>query len=94
MILCDYLSRIAVDQGDPSEVILISFNAIAQYRLALDYTVETFLVATRNATSSGDQKGLDPSLKPENQSKSKKVLLKPSVGAPSPSPRSGPISLA
>ena len=42
MILCDpmYLSRIAVDKGDPSEVIPISFNALAQYRLALDYVTE------------------------------------------------------
>ena len=37
MILCDYLSRIAVDGGDPSKVIPISFNALAQYRLAIDY---------------------------------------------------------
>ena len=42
MILCDYLSRIAVDKGDPSEVIPISFNALAQYRLALDYVTEFF----------------------------------------------------
>ena len=32
MILCDYLSRIAVDDGNPDEVIPISFNALAQYR--------------------------------------------------------------
>ena len=37
MIVCDYLSRIAVDNADPSEVIPISFNAPAQYRLAIDY---------------------------------------------------------
>ena len=35
MILCDYLSRIVVDKGDSGEVIPISFNALAQYRLAL-----------------------------------------------------------
>ena len=33
MILCDYLSRIAVDDDNPDEVIPISFNALAQYRL-------------------------------------------------------------
>ena len=32
MILCGYLSRIAIDEGDPSEVIPISFNVLAQYR--------------------------------------------------------------
>ena len=37
MILCDYLSRIALDTGDPGEVIPISFNALAQYRLAIDH---------------------------------------------------------
>ena len=30
MILCEYLSRITVDEGDPNEVIPISFNALAQ----------------------------------------------------------------
>ena len=44
MTLCDYLSRIAVDQGDPSEVILISFNALVQYRLALAYVTEVFMI--------------------------------------------------
>ena len=56
MILCDYLSRIAVDNGDPSEVIPISFNALAQYKLALDHITECFMikhfmVATRSGTS-------------------------------------------
>ena len=56
MILCDYLSRIAVDKADPSEVIPISFNALAQYRFALDYVTEAFMiihfmVATRSGTS-------------------------------------------
>ena len=46
MILCDYLSRIDVDRGDPSEVIPISFNALAQYRLALDYATECFMITT------------------------------------------------
>ena len=42
MILCDYLSRIAVDNGDPEEVIPISFNALVQYRLAMDHITESF----------------------------------------------------
>ena len=87
MILCDYLSRIAVDNGDPGEVIPISFNALAQYRLAVDHITElnlmitNFMVATRSSTSAagiklppvhGAQKGVDPDLKPESQAKSKK----------------------
>ena len=46
MILCDYLSRIAVDDGNPDEVIPISFNALAQYRLVMDYIAESFLIPT------------------------------------------------
>ena len=78
MILCHYLSRIAVDNGDPEEVIPISFNALAQYRLAMDHITESFMitnfmVATRSSTNAagiklplvhGAQKGVDPDLKP------------------------------
>ena len=91
MILCDYLSRIAADNGDPSEVIPISFNALAQYRLAIDYLAESFMishfmVATRSSTSvvgiklppvHGAQKGIEPALKPESQLRSKQTLLMP-----------------
>ena len=96
MILCDYLSRIAVDKGDPGEIIPISFNALAQYRLAIDHMAESFMithfmVATRSGTSAaginlppvhGAQKGLDPAFKPESQSKSQKILLKPTSITP------------
>ena len=96
MTLCDYLSRIAVDKGDPSEVIPISFNTMAQYRLALDYVTEAFmithfLVATRSGTSAaginlppvrGAQKGVNPTLKPHSQSKSQQTLLKPTLITP------------
>ena len=81
MILCDYLSRIAVDKCDPGEVVPISFNALPQYRLAIDHITESFMithfmVATRSGTGinlppvHGAQKGLDPAFKPETQSKS------------------------
>ena len=74
MLLCDYLSRIAVDEGDLGEVMPISFNALAQYRITLDYLADTctishFKVVTRSSTSSaginlppvhGAQKGIDP----------------------------------
>ena len=105
MILCNYLSRIAVDNGDPDEVIPLSFNALAQYRLALDYVTESFMfshfmVVTRSSTRSasislppvhGAQKGLDPDLKPESQSKSKKILLQPTEGTPMKTPARSPI---
>ena len=96
MILCDYLSRIYVDKGDPSEVIPISCNALAQYRLALDHITECFMikrfmVATRSGTSAaginlppvyGAQKAIDPTLKPENQSKTQEILPKPTPITP------------
>ena len=91
MILCEYLSRITVDEGDPSEVMPISFNASAQYRLAIDYLAESFMishfmVATRSSTCCagiklppvhGAQKAVDPAFIPESQFKFKQTLLKP-----------------
>ena len=107
MILCDYLSRIAVDNGDPEEVIPISFNALAQYRLAVDHITESFMitnfmVATRSSTSAagikvppvhGAHKGVDPDLKPESQAKSRKVLLKPNIQIPMKSPAQTPATV-
>ena len=107
MTLCDYLSRIAVDNGDPEEVIPISFNALAQYRLAMDHITESFMitnfmVATRSSTSGagiklppehGAQKGVDPDLKPESQAKSKKLLLKPTIQTPIKSPAQTPVTI-
>ena len=103
MILCDYLSRIAVDEGDPSEVIPISFNVLAQYRLAVDYLAEAYMisqlnVATRSSTNiaginlppiHGVQKGIDPTLKPESQSKSQQTLVKLTLIIPNKRPTTG-----
>ena len=107
MILCDYLSRIAVDNGNPEEVIPISFSALAQYRLAMDHIAESFMitnlmVATRSSTNAagiklppihGAQKGVDLDLKPESQAKSKKVLLKPTIQTPIKSPAQTPVTV-
>ena len=103
MILCDYLSRIAVDNGDPEEVIPISFNALAQYRLAIDHITESFMITNFMVATSvagiklppvhGAQKGVDPDLKPESQAKSKKVLLKPTIQTPMKSPAQTPINV-
>ena len=96
MVLCDYPSRIAVDKGDPGEVIPISFNALEQYRLAIDHITESFMithfmVVTISGTHAagidlptvhGAQKGVDPTLKPESQSKSQQILLKPTLITP------------
>ena len=108
MILCDYLSRIVVDNGDPEEVIPISFNALAQYRLAIDhitksFMITNFMVATRSSTNAavikklppvhGAQKGVDPGLKPESQAKSKRVLLKPTIQSPIKSLAQTPVTV-
>ena len=96
MILCDYLSRISIHERDSSEVIPISFNALAQYRLAIDYLAEAYMithfnVATRRITNAaginlppihGTQKGIDPTLKPESQSRSQQALVQPNLGTP------------
>ena len=86
MILADFLSRIAVDEGDPSICEPISFNVIALRDEKFNSLVDTFCIATRNATRDkgislpevhGARKGVDPAFKPEHQHKSKKVLAKP-----------------
>ena len=86
MILADFLSRIAVDEGDPSICEPISFNVMALRDEKFNNLVDTFCIATRNATRDkgislpevhGARKGVDPAFKPEHQHKSKKVLAKP-----------------
>ena len=100
MILCDYLSRVAIDKGNPGEVIPISFNALAQYKLAIDYLAEAYIithfnVATRSSTHAaginlppihGASKGIDPTLKPENQSKTQQTLAQPKLNTPNQRP--------
>ena len=100
MILCDYLSRVAIDKGNPGEMILISFNALAQYKLAIEYLAEAYMithfnVAPRSSTHAaginlppihGANKGIDPTLKPENQPKSQQTLAQPKLTVPNQRP--------
>ena len=62
--------------------------------------VTNFMVATRSSTNAvgiklhpvhGAQKGVDPDLRPENQAKSKKVILKPTIQTPIKSPAQTPV---
>ena len=82
MILLDYLSRRIQKDLDPSELIPISFCCLKTYRSIIDDKIgeEIFCVKTRaSAKASGETVGevhgadkpLDPSYKPEHQSKSK-----------------------
>ena len=82
MILSDYLSRHRQKDLDPSELIPISFCCLKTYRSIIDDRTgeEIFCIKTRVSTKAsgetvgevhGADKPLDPSYKPEHQSKSR-----------------------
>ena len=78
MKICDFLSRIDVDRGNPEEVIPISFNSFSMLntiRKATLHQANRLLVTTRSKTKAegaalppvhGVQKQLDPAVKPEH----------------------------
>ena len=78
MKICDFLSRIDVDRGNPGEVIPISFNSFSMLntiRKATLHQANKLLVTTRSKTKAegatlppvhGVQKHLDPAVKPEH----------------------------
>ena len=78
MKICDFLSRIDVDRGNPGEVIPISFNSFSTLntiRKATLHQAIKLLVVTRSKTKAegatlppvhGVQKHLDPAVKPEH----------------------------
>ena len=78
MKICDFLSRIDVDRGNPGEVIPISFNSFSMLNTIRKVTLQQankLLVTTRSKTKAegaalppvhGVQKHLDPAVKPEH----------------------------
>ena len=78
MKICDFLSRIDVDRGNPGEVIPISFNSFSMLntiRKATLHQANKLLVTTRSKTKAegatlppvhGVQKHLYPAVKPEH----------------------------
>ena len=77
MKICDFLSRIDVDRGNPGEVIPISFNSLSMLNTIRKVTLHQaneLLVTTRSKTKAGAalppvhgvQKHLDPAVKPEH----------------------------
>ena len=78
MKICDFLSRIDVDRGNPGEVIPISFNSFSMLnaiRKVTLYQANKLLVTTRSKTKAegatlppvhGVQKHLDPAVKPKH----------------------------
>ena len=78
MKLCDFLSRIDVDRGNPGEVIPISFNSFSMLNMIRKATLQQtikLMVVTRSASRAagtapppvhGVKKQLDPNVKPEH----------------------------
>ena len=78
MKICDFLSRIDVDRGNPGEVIPISFNSFSMLnnmRKVTLHQANKLLVTTRSKTKAegavlcpvhGVQKHLDPAVKPKH----------------------------
>ena len=88
MILANYLSRHSTQDRDPSELIPISFCSLEIYRSMIetgDYQTEKYHIHTRVKVREagetipdvhGAHKPIDPSYKPEHQSKSKLESVK------------------
>ena len=78
MKLCDFLSRIDVDRGNPGEVIPISFNSFSMLNMIRKATLQgtnKLMVVTRSASKAagaapppvhGVKKHMDPNVKPEH----------------------------
>ena len=94
MILCDFLSRIQVDQGDPMDLVPITYNCYAILQEAYKILEENYLILTRSQRAQaglpapprvhGASKGVNPDLKPETQAR-KQTFHGPSQ-APPPHP--------
>ena len=76
VILCDFLSRISADKGDPMDLVPVAFNVLTileeKYNHMSDFKVmtrEQRAAAGLNAPPPvyGAQKAVDPNLKPETQ---------------------------
>ena len=79
MILCDFLSRIQVDDGDPMDLIPITYNIMDVLEEVYNRIVDKYFVMTRAQRALSGQapppkvhgatKGVDPHVKPEVQAK-------------------------
>ena len=95
MKICDFLSRIDVDRGDPGEVIPISFNSFSMLNMLRKATLlhtNRLLTVTRSKTQAegialppvhGAQKHLNPTVKPEYD-KPIQVTNQPQKDSPTP----------
>ena len=95
MILCDFLSRIQVDQGDPMDLIPITYNCLYILQEAYRHLPDTYSIMTRSQRTHaglpappvvhGASKGVNPNLKPETQVRRQNTFQGPSLD-PSPHP--------
>ena len=77
MILCDFLSRIEVDDGDPLDLVPITYNVLALLCEAYKHISDNYLVVTSSQRAKaglpappsvhGVTKGVNLNLKPETQ---------------------------
>ena len=83
MILCDFLSRVAADGGDPMDLVPVAFNTFTILKERYSHTAEfktmmaelKIMTRVQRAAAGiaapppvhGTNKGVDPSLKPEKQ---------------------------
>ena len=90
MIPADFLSRIAIDDGDPSQVIPISFDCLTILKDHFNHFRNKFLITTRKSTKEsgiklpeihGIGKIPNPHKKPEHQ---KPVPIIPPKSHPNP----------
>ena len=81
MILCDFLSRIQVDDGDPMDLIPITYNVMEVLEEVYTRIVDRYFIKTRAQRALSGQapppkvhgatKGVDPNVKPEVQARRK-----------------------
>ena len=76
MILCDFLSRVAADGGDPMDLVPVAFNTLSileeKYNHMAEFKIMTRVQRDAAGMSApppvhGANKGVNPSLKPETQ---------------------------
>ena len=102
MILCDFLSRVAADGGDPMDLIPVSFNTLTILEERYNHMAE-FKMMTREQRAAaglsapppvhGANKTIDPNLKPETQAaRSARPTSTSQIRENESTARSGPVT--
>ena len=103
MILCDFLSRIQVDDGDPLDLIPITYNVLAILQDAYQCIADRYCIVTRSQRAKaglpapppvhGATKGVNPNLKPETQARRQQQTPPRRLlhNSPTTTPRASPM---